>query len=270
MRYNQNLHTHTTFCDGKNEAEDIVKSAVELGFDSIGFSGHAPMENGVDWTMSEDRVNEYIKEINKLKNKYSNVIDVYCGVENDLYSKLDLSPFEYVIGSVHFMDINGRIVEFDCSQNMVNRLIDQYFNGNGLEYAKKYYNDLAKLRETKLDIVGHVDIVTKHSEKANFFDVDSKEYKNCALESITALAEKCKVFEVNTGAVARGYRTTFYPAPFIMKRLKELDCKLVLSSDCHNKDYLNFMFDDGLKYIESFGFKCAYKFKNGEFIPFDE
>ena len=35
-----NFHTHTTFCDGKSTVEEVVRSAIEKGFDAIGFSGH--------------------------------------------------------------------------------------------------------------------------------------------------------------------------------------------------------------------------------------
>ena len=35
------LHTHTSFCDGKNSPEEMVRSAVEKGFDVLGFSGHS-------------------------------------------------------------------------------------------------------------------------------------------------------------------------------------------------------------------------------------
>ena len=35
-----NFHTHTTFCDGKSTAEEVVRSAIEKGFTAIGFSGH--------------------------------------------------------------------------------------------------------------------------------------------------------------------------------------------------------------------------------------
>lgn len=38
----QNLHTHTTFCDGTNTAEEMIQAARELGMDSLGFSGHSP------------------------------------------------------------------------------------------------------------------------------------------------------------------------------------------------------------------------------------
>ena len=35
-----NFHTHSTFCDGKNTAEEMVIAAIEKGFDVLGFSGH--------------------------------------------------------------------------------------------------------------------------------------------------------------------------------------------------------------------------------------
>ena len=31
-----NLHQHTTFCDGKSTAEEVVIAALEKGFSSIG------------------------------------------------------------------------------------------------------------------------------------------------------------------------------------------------------------------------------------------
>ena len=43
MKYRQNLHTHTTFCDGKDTPEELVEAAIAKGFDSIGFSGHSYM-----------------------------------------------------------------------------------------------------------------------------------------------------------------------------------------------------------------------------------
>ena len=37
----QNLHTHSRFCDGADELEDIVLEAINQGFDTIGFSSHS-------------------------------------------------------------------------------------------------------------------------------------------------------------------------------------------------------------------------------------
>ena len=37
----QNLHTHTTYCDGKNTVSEMIRSALHKDFDVLGFSGHS-------------------------------------------------------------------------------------------------------------------------------------------------------------------------------------------------------------------------------------
>ena len=39
----QNLHTHATFCDGKNTPEELIHEAIRMDMDSLGFSSHAPL-----------------------------------------------------------------------------------------------------------------------------------------------------------------------------------------------------------------------------------
>ena len=36
-----NLHAHTFYCDGKNNAEDYILTAIEKEFTSVGLSGHS-------------------------------------------------------------------------------------------------------------------------------------------------------------------------------------------------------------------------------------
>ena len=40
MRLKANYHTHTTFCDGADTPEEVVKEALRLGMTHLGFSGH--------------------------------------------------------------------------------------------------------------------------------------------------------------------------------------------------------------------------------------
>ena len=70
ITYTQNLHTHTVYCDGKNTPEEMVTAAIELGFDTIGFSGHAPTKFNIDWDMDEEALKAYKNEIKILKDKY--------------------------------------------------------------------------------------------------------------------------------------------------------------------------------------------------------
>lgn len=262
--YKQNLHTHSIFCDGKDTPNEVVKKAIEQGFDSIGFSGHAPMfysDYNYKYTLEE-----YCAEIYKLKEEYKGKLDIYCGLEFDAYCGVDLAPYEYTLGALHYLKVDGRYIAFDRSADFVLNMIDREFGGKGIEFAKEYYRELADLRKFgKFDIVAHFDLVTKNSEIANLFDTDSKEYRNSALETLTALREDFDIFEINTGAISRGYRTSPYPQKFILEEMKRLNCKIVITSDCHNADYLTCSFDMAKELAKSCGFKEQVALIDGKF-----
>ena len=58
----QNLHTHSTYCDGKNSIRDMIETAIEKKFDILGFSGHGymPLDN---CSMSVENTRKYIAEV---------------------------------------------------------------------------------------------------------------------------------------------------------------------------------------------------------------
>ena len=62
-RYLQNLHTHSTYCDGADTPKEMVERALELGFDTIGFSGHSHMYFSPLIGMTPEATEEYKKEI---------------------------------------------------------------------------------------------------------------------------------------------------------------------------------------------------------------
>ena len=101
--------------------------------------------------------------------------------------------------------------------------------------------------------MGHFDLITKHCQKHNLFDEESKEYKDAALTALHALSEKQQVFEVNAGVIARGYRTMPYPAPFILKEMNNLRRTVVLTSDCHKKEVQNVFLLDSFNLV-----KCIF------------
>ena len=69
-------------------------------------------------------------------------------------------------------------------------------------------------------------------------------------ETLDALAAAPVVFEINTGAMARGYRTEPYPAQWIVAELRHRGIKRILSSDCHDKSNLLYGFADYKSWIE--------------------
>lgn len=253
--YPQNLHTHGVLCDGKNEYEDTVVKAIETGLTSIGFSGHSSTTySNPSYCMVGEKTARYKKEIVRLKEKYRGKIDVFCGLEFDMYSDDDMQGYDYLIGAVHYLKMGNEFVGFDRDAQTVQAVIDNYFDGDGMRYAKEYYRQLATLSNYgNFDIVGHFDLITKHSEAFAFFDENSQEYKKYALDCLYALAEKIPVFEVNTGAMARGYRTSPYPSDFILREIAKTGCGIVLSSDCHDNRFLTYGFERAIDVCKACG-----------------
>ena len=98
------------------------------------------------------------------------------------------------------------------------------------------------VEKTKADIVGHFDLITKFNEGNKYFDEEAEWYKDAARKALYKVAETKPVFEINTGAMARGYRIHPYPADFLLEEIERLRCSVLLSSDCHNRLDLNYGF----------------------------
>ena len=256
----QNLHTHTTYCDGKDTVEEMINAALEKGFGGIGFSGHSYMFYSPSHSMSLEGTEKYREEVKDMKEKYRGKIDVFLGLEFDAYSKdVDLSGYDYVIGSYHYLKFGDEYVGFDRSADEVARVINTYFGGDGMAFVKESYRQMARLPEYgKIDIIGHFDIITKNIEKVNFFDTDSDEYLKYAFLALDAMRGKIPFFEVNTGAISRGYRTTPYPMKNILRQMKEWGFGAVISSDCHDSNYLDCAFDGAREILLECGFKEKY------------
>ncbi|MBO5370820.1 MAG: histidinol-phosphatase HisJ family protein [Clostridia bacterium] len=259
MNSKQNLHTHTTYCDGKHNMREIIEIALNKGFGSLGFSEHSYMYFAPERSMSLEDTVKYKAEIKALKEEYKDRIKIYCGLEVEMYSQIDLSDYDYLIGDSHFLNIDGELIGFDRPLDTVKDIIKRYFNGNGMDFALNYWKSLATLPEHgNFDIIGHIDLITKHLEKEPLFDTEDIRYKKAALEAIDALNGKIPFFEVNTGVIARGYRHTPYPSPFLLKELCQRGFKAVITSDCHNAEMLDTGFDLARELLTECGFKERY------------
>lgn len=257
-----NCHTHTSFCDGKNSADEMTLAAIEKGFVSLGFSGHSPMYYETDWTMTKDNLRNYIKAVHEAKAKYSDKIDVLCGIELDAdYSDVDLSEFDFTIASVHQLHGNGKIYSVDLSPDELSECVETVFGGSWNEMAKTYFNNLADfVISGDFDVVGHFDLITKFNGKTPLFDENNEEYKAYALAALDRILDSKPgiLFEVNTGAMYRKGNTKPYPAESLMKRICERGGLITITSDSHCCESLDFAFEQMIDYCKSCGFSEAY------------
>ena len=262
-KYKQNLHTHTVFCDGKDTPEELISEAITRGFDSLGFSIHSFMRSK---TVDAERLEKYKAEILRLKDKYRGTFDVFLGIELEPWTELSKEDFDYTIGALHYLLTKDGYKTFDIKFEGALGFINNYFDGNSMLFAKTYYETLARLPEHgSFDIIAHFDIITKHNEAHPFLDDCCKEYLGYAFEAVDALSGKIPFFELNTGAIGRGYRSTPYPSFPILKELCAKGFGAVIASDCHNKDLIDCYFDRACELLLEAGFKSRFILTNKGF-----
>ncbi|MBO7304523.1 MAG: histidinol-phosphatase [Clostridia bacterium] len=265
----QNLHMHSAFCDGNSTPEEIVRIAIERGFDSLGFSSHAPTPFGTSCEMRDS--DAYVAEIMRLKELYAGRLEIFLGAELDYFSAefAKKYSFDYTLGGVHMaLTDEGEFVEFDHSAKMSEEYITRALRGDGERFAELYYRTMADMpNKISADVVAHFDLVSKFSEKRpDLFNANGKRYRTAALEALHAVRERMEVFEINTGAVARGHRSTPYPAPFLLSEMRALNCKLIISSDCHDPAFIDCHFKEAKEYIKAAGFDTVYHLSASGFV----
>ncbi len=248
------FHVHTSFCDGRDTAEAVVQSALSLGMKRLGFSGHAHTPFDPAACMSPEATEEYKREIARLREKYKGQIEIFCGVEQDYFSDLPTEDYDYVIGSVHYLYEGGDYRCVDWTAERLRAMIDECFGGDPYAMAEAYFRQEADIvQKTNADVIGHFDLLTKFCEQDPLFDEENPRYIAASNAALDALLKTGRPFEINTGAISRGYRTTPYPSLRLLRRIAERGGRVILSSDSHRADTLCFHFEECHALIESLG-----------------
>ena len=255
----QNLHCHTTFDDGADTPEAMVNAAISAGLTSVGVSAHSPIL-GKAWFVSEENETEFKAELRRLRERYRGQIEVYCGLEYDSRSAQRFEGYDYVIASVH--TLAGTTI--DNTVEEARQVIEHY--GSADAAACAYYAHCAQLADiAQADIVGHFDLLTKFDELNRLYDRGSRIYKDAAFAAMERLNAAGKIFEINTGAISRGYRSTPYPAPELLRHLNAIGGRITVSSDAHSAAAICCAFDKAEALAQSCGFTELWQFNGNRF-----
>ncbi len=245
IRVRQNLHTHTSYCDGKNTAEEMVQSAIGKGLCSIGFSGHAFTPHDTSYCMSRDNTIRYAEELNRLKEKYKGTIKIYTGLEQDYFSVPPFIETDYLIGSVHYVVKDGEYIPVDETKEIIMLAAERLYGGDIYAFLEDYYKQEKDVyNKTKCDIVGHFDLCEKFNADGSLFDSAHPRYVKAWKTALETLVKQGIIFEINTGAMSRGYTKCPYPKADILKEISRLGGKICVSSDSHDADTVNYKLDE--------------------------
>ena len=251
-----NLHTHTNLCDGNDTPEEVVLAAIDGKMETLGFSGHSYVHFDLDCCMTREQTVQYRNEIVRLKKVYGDRINILLGLEQDYYADDPAVGYDYLIGSVHYLPALGSYFAVDLSREELLRATDAYYGGNIYRLLQHYYETLADVVDkTGCDIVGHFDLVSKFNAGGTLFDEADPRYRTSAFEALDYLLKKDVVFEINTGAISRGYCTKPYPSVPFLRYIAEHGGRVMLSSDAHDKKNLLYGFSEAVEYARASGVK---------------
>jgi len=268
-----NYHGHCEYCDGQGKIEDYIQKACELNMEAIGISSHAPVPFPTEWTMPAYKLDDYLKELSTLKEKYKGQINVYKSLEVDYMPGL-ASPthetilnakLDYTVGSVHFIGQmnDGTHWAVDAPAEEFLQGLNETFNGDIKQAAIRYYELQREMLEHGTPtIIGHMDKIKMHNKTFNLFDEQEQWYVDEVNKTLEVAKQKGVIVEVNTKAYYRDGH--LFPGPEHFKRMKELNIPITINSDAHHPDRLTNAFEEVAKMLMEVGYSHTSELINDE------
>lgn len=252
-------HLHTKMCGhATGEIEEYLAAAQRRGLAEIGFSDHLPLyflppgESKPGYAMPADGIPAYVGAVRKLQDKGGPVrvklgveADYIPGQENRLQKLLNDHPFDYVTGSVHFIDGWS----FDAPAE-----IAQYSKWDLWELYEKYFTLVQQAALTGLfDIMAHPDLI----KKFNFFPAGN--LLSLYEDTARAFQRAGVCVEVNTAGLRYPVQE-IYPAPEFLQIAFQYGLPVTLGSDAHRPDQVGAGFDLAIALIKAAGYKSITLF----------
>ena len=222
---------HTPLCGhAVGEPEAYVEQALKVGLSEIGFSDHAPLVSHEDprYTMNHGQLALYHAMIEEVQKKYGNFsiklgleADFIPGFETNTRAILSGYPYDFVIGSIHFIDA-WAFDDPDPSQKV------KWKEKNIDEVYRDYYKLLRLSAISGLyDIMGHVDLVKKFGYRP------AEDLTDEVRETAKVFKETGVVIEINTSGLRKPVRE-IYPSLEALKIYREENVPITFSSDSHD------------------------------------
>lgn len=270
-----NYHCHSNYCDGRLSPEAYVLKAQDKGISSLGFSSHFPLPFDNKFSMRPDRIPEYIQEIDQLKRKYREAIELYTGFEVDYipdvvsptHPRLQNDTIDYTIGSVHFVNcyfdgvpwqVDGRHLEFLRGLKEIYRY--------DVQSVVHHYYDLTRqmIKTATPTIVGHLDKIKIQNWDNQFWKEDDQWYRNEIVATLETMQQHNCILEVNTRGLYKRKSLETFPSRWIQEIALEFDIPITLSSDAHHPDELTEQFKETAKQLTDIGFNHMLVLEQGE------
>jgi histidinol-phosphatase (PHP family) len=272
-----NYHTHTHFCDGKENMRFFVEAAVALQFNHLGFSPHAPISDKYDFTLTETEIPVFLNEIALYQKQYPQ-LQIFAGMECDYIPNItkDFSyykntyPLDYIIGGVHLVKAphSDDIWFIDGpKRETYDEGIARFFNHNTKKAITCFWEQTFEMIETQtFDIIAHFDKIKMHNQN-RFFTENEDWYVKLVDHAIELIIKKNLIVEINSRGIYRKRCKDFYPSDYILSRLAKAKVPIIISSDAHKAEELTLYYEEAKTKLRSFGIETLFVLENKNWHP---
>lgn len=250
-------HMHTPRCNHAiGSIKEYAEAALLVGLKEIGMSDHSPMPDKFDeWRMEEGELGSYIHEVSESKLQFAGRLDVKLGLEADYFpgteayvkAMLESHPWDYVIGSVHYLGDISNKWGFDNPDDMSG------WEVRDVEDAYCDYFELvaASAKSGLFDIIGHPDLIKKFGHRPV---LDSQRVAAAEESMLQAVKDADVALEVSSAGLRKPVAEV-YPHARIIARAAELHIPISFGSDAHAPGEVGHAMEDCLAMLVMCGVK---------------
>ncbi len=268
-------HNHTTFSDGSDSMGDMLSFAEDSGFDIFAVTDHIHSDQTPYWTVTYDRYEEYLGEINKYKALYDGKMKILSGIEADWYNgqgtyygryELLKDKVDITLGSVHNLLANGGNYIIDGSEKDFEECLYFGFYGNIKDMVACYYESYGEMAENfaQADLLCHIDLIRKNNAGNKYYDEDEKWVKDLEKALARKMGSYGRVTEINGGGAYRRKNDVYYPSYRFVEYLKNENVRFTVGLDAHSTEMVSGYYDESLVYLKNAGIDKLYYFDDGK------
>lgn len=251
--FDYHLHTQVSF-DGVGTAKEMANAASNAGLREICFTDHYDYHSDPTKEAKLFTMDSYSMAYDSLAVPG---LSIRRGVEfglttwnaPQLEELLKMRNFDFVIGSVHFVDGYDPYEAAYWKDISAEDAFRKYLLGI-LDCVKVHHN---------FDVLGHLTYVCKSAHNPTHGPVPFKDYIDITDEIMKILVSKNIGMEINTSGVDR--TGTFLPSADHLRRFKELGGEIVtVGSDAHDASRMGQYVPEALTILkEIFGYVCTFE-----------
>jgi histidinol-phosphatase (PHP family) len=256
MKIPIDYHMHSRFSEDADDSPEVMcQRAVALGISEIGFTEHwdvGPYEKNPRYFKPEP----WYVELERLRKLFNGQLVIRAGIEiaePHLYPQetrevLQRVPFDYVIGSVHYVGPNFMF----NPEYFRSHTADEIYGG--------YFTELDQMvRTADIDIVAHFDIPARTGIPV--FGYDPVRYEEMIRSVLKTCIERGLAMDVNVSGLRKPARNIM-PAPLILEWYKEMGGqRLTLGSDAHRLPEVGLHLEKAIEAIRAVGINRITQFE---------